>query len=378
MEQRARRQGYARAIVCVALLGASMGAPAHADTDHAGPAQTDQTGHEQNDHGGHSHTGHGDHPQTGWSTGRPDGHAPIGVMADHVHHKGEMMFSYRYMNMYMEGNRDGTDSVGRQEVLDTFMITPTWMTMEMHMFGLMYAPTDRLTVSGMMPFVRKEMKHLTRTGVNFKTRSTGPGDFRLNGLYSLLERGWHRLHLNAGISFPTGSITERDSTPMGPKTLLPYPMRNGSGTFDLLPGATYLGQTPRWSWGAQTIGTVRLGENDHDYSLGDRVDATAWGARKWASWMSSSLRVRFDYWKNVDGHDKRLPPKGATVVPTARPDLRGGKRLDLMAGLNFQGTGKATGHRLAIEGGAPVWQDLDGPQLETDWIVTVGYQFSTH
>ncbi len=40
---------------------------------------------------------------------RADGHAPIGVMGDHMHHKGEWMLSYRYMHMDMEGNRIGTD-----------------------------------------------------------------------------------------------------------------------------------------------------------------------------------------------------------------------------------------------------------------------------
>ena len=38
---------------------------------------------------------------------RPDGHAPIGVMGDHFHKQGEWMFSYCYMHMRMEDNRDG-------------------------------------------------------------------------------------------------------------------------------------------------------------------------------------------------------------------------------------------------------------------------------
>ena len=40
----------------------------------------------------------------GWTSYRPDGNAPIGVMADHYHHKGGVMLSYRYMNMNMKGN----------------------------------------------------------------------------------------------------------------------------------------------------------------------------------------------------------------------------------------------------------------------------------
>ena len=34
---------------------------------------------------------------------RPDGHAPIGVIGDHVHKQGEFMVSFRLMMMRMEG-----------------------------------------------------------------------------------------------------------------------------------------------------------------------------------------------------------------------------------------------------------------------------------
>ena len=39
---------------------------------------------------------------------RPDSHAPIGVMSDHTHEAGEMMFSYRYMFMNMNENYVGS------------------------------------------------------------------------------------------------------------------------------------------------------------------------------------------------------------------------------------------------------------------------------
>ena len=43
--------------------------------------------------------------------------APIGVMGDHLHRKGEWMFSYRYMYMDMDGNRDGSRRVSTQDVI---------------------------------------------------------------------------------------------------------------------------------------------------------------------------------------------------------------------------------------------------------------------
>ena len=64
-------------------------------------------------------------------------------------------------------------------------------------------------------------------------------------------------------------------------------------------------------------------------------------------------------------------------MPTADPDLRGGKRVDALAGLNYVGSGGVlSGHTLGVEAGVPAWQNLDGPQLKTRWTVMAGWQYS--
>jgi nitrous oxide reductase accessory protein NosL len=310
------------------------------------------------------HHGHGHH----------ESYAPVGVMGDHTHGPGDWMLSYRYMFMDMEGNRDGTRRVSESDIFaEGFMVAPTEMTMEMHMAGAMYAPTDDVTLMAMLPYIRFSMDHVTMMGVRFTTKSEGIGDARLTGLYVLHRFGRQQVHLNAGVSFPTGSTDERDDTPAGPDQKLPYPMQLGSGTFDLLPGITYVGQTDNWSWGSQLGGTIRIGRNGEGYSLGDRGALTAWGARKWTRWLSTSLRIDVQGWGNIDGRDNDLNP---AMVPTADPNRRGGERIDLLFGLNLYGQGRwAAGHRLAVEFGIPIHQSLDGPQLETDRIVTAGWQF---
>ncbi|MEM6837768.1 MAG: transporter [Cyanobacteria bacterium P01_C01_bin.120] len=307
-----------------------------------------------------------------WSPSRPDSHAPIGVMGDHTHEQGEVMLSYRYMFMDMDGNRDGTDSLSTAEVLQDFPITPTSMTMQMHMFGAMYAPTNELTLMAMVPYILKEMDHATRRGTEFTTNSEGFGDIRLSGLYKVLDQNRQRIHLNLGLSFPTGSIEERDTTPAGPDQILPYPMQIGSGTFDLHPGVTYLGQSGRWSWGSQAMGILRLGENSNGYRLGNQLMLTAWGARSWTDWFSTSVRLGGRTLGNIDGEDDRLNPN---LIPTANPDLRAGTQLDLGLGLNFYvPQGALQGARLAVEFNLPVYRSLSGPQLETDYSITAGLQ----
>ena len=163
------------------------------------------------------HADHADHesapesPHAGHS--RPAAHAPIGVMGDHPHPKGEAMLSYRYMRMEMKGMREGDESISRGKVLQDFNVTPTSMEMEMHMFGLMYAPIEKVTLSLMVPLVRLEMDHQTGTGRTFTTRSDGIGDISVSALIELWRNEEHEVHANLGLSFPTGSITEEDKLP---------------------------------------------------------------------------------------------------------------------------------------------------------------------
>lgn len=327
---------------------------------------------------------------------RADGHAPIGVMGDHMHGAGEWMVAYRYMHMDMGGNRIGTDEVSPEEIATTvpnrfagrsgqpptLRVVPTDMTMDMHMFGGMYAPTDWLTLMAMGNYTIKEMDHITFQGGagttrlgEFTTRSSGFGDTKLTGLVKLYEQGNNSIHLNAGLSLPTGSITEDDDVlaPNGarPTLRLPYAMQLGSGTFDLLPGITYTGRAGDISWGAQYAATVRLGENDENYAFGDEHKVTAWGAYQWDYWISTSFRLAGESEGDIDGID----PKIVAPVQTADPDNYGGERLDAFLGVNLMGqSGFLRGHRIAVEVGVPLVQDLNGPQMETDWQLVVGYQ----
>lgn len=301
---------------------------------------------------------------------RADDHAPIGVMADHYHGTDEVMFSYRFMRMSMDGNGDGTGKVSESEVLDDYMVAPQGMTTEMHMFGVMYAPSDTVTLMGMLPYIHKSMDHVTGMGDEFTTRASGSGDLKLTALIAPSPGSdWH-FHL--GASAPTGSILEADDTPMG-RTRLPYGMQLGSGTWDVLAGVTLNRRHERGSWGLQLNTTWRTGGNDLDYRLGHEAEATGWGALAFTHWLSGSLRLSARQWGDISGEDETLNPN---MVPTADPDLRAGQRLDAGAGFNMRlPHGALARHRLAVEYMAPLYQDLDGPQLRADDMLVAGWQY---
>ena len=307
------------------------------------------------------------------SLARPGGHAPIGVMGDHMHHDGDIMLSYRYARMSMGGNRDGSKRLSAASVRAQFPIAPVDMDMEMHMFGAMWAPHDRVTLMAMLPLIRLDMKHRTRSGLSFTTRSNGIGDGKLIALIGLWKNQIHRIHFNAGLSLPTGSIRAKDNTPMG-RVRLPYPMQLGSGTFDFLPGVTYVGHQGLYDWGAQLNATLRSGINSKGYRWGNRFGATAWLSRDITSWLSASARVAYSRWRSIRGDDDA---QNRLMAPTADPHRRAGKRVDLLLGANIVlPMGWLRNHRLAIEVGRPIVQHLVGPQLETDWRFMLGWQYA--
>ena len=323
---------------------------------------------------------------------KPNAHAPIGMMGDHTHEAGEMMFSYRLMHMFMEGNRYGNnritnDAVTRpmRPVPSGYLVAPESMRMWMHMFGFMYGWNDTVTLTVMVPYLNNSMNHVTRMGGKFTTRSEGFGDIRFGSLWRLWaveapSIGAHRFHFNLSVSAPTGSIEPTDRTPMG-NIRLPYPMHLGSGTFDFYPGITYGGEMGRASWGIQTIGTLRAGKNSNGFSKGDAYTVNAHGAYEVIeNTLSSSVRLSWNHWEAYDGMDPAIRTtmnvmnRPMRTVQTAFPALLGGQRLDILFGINvllpdFMGLE----NRLAVEGGFPIYQYLDG-QLETDSVVTLGWQ----
>ena len=354
----------------------------------------------------------------------PDGHAhgstgpghddnsPLGVMGDHTHQAGEAMFSYRYGIMEMNGYLDGSTPASTQDILDAgFMMAPTSMRMEMHMMGAMYAASDSITLMAMLPLKRIEMSsrmpmpNMPNMTMTRKAKTSGAGDLKLAGLFPLWAADDHNrtLILNAGLSIPTGSIKETGPGMNGGETMrLPYPMQLGSGTFDLLPGLTYIAEKFGGSWGTQVASVIHLGENGEGYSLGNRFQATTWYSRKLSDTLSASARIEGSTWGNIDGQDAEMNPM-MNMSPNARANLRGGERVDILFGLNIfldtdrwdkwdrlfidkdngqllqakpQENSMDKETRLAIEIGFPVHQDLDGPQMESDWRLMVGLQVS--
>ena len=270
----------------------------------------------------------------------------------------------------------------------TLRIVPTQMRTDMYMLGAMYAPSDAVTLMVMGNYIEKEMDHVTYMGGagttvrgTFQTNPKAFGDTKVAALFPLIgipESGSpsaDELTFKAGVSLPTGSTDETAQilTPMGgtPTVRTPYMMQTGTGTFDLEPSLTYKARRGAVGFGAQAAASIKIDDNKWGYAFGDTYEATAWVSYRPAQWISLSGRVKGRTMGQVEGID----PNIVGPVQTANPDFQGGERIDLIGGINLVGThGALAGHRLGIELGAPVYQDLNGPQMAGDWMLTVGWQ----
>ena len=119
-------------------------------------------------------------------------HAPIGVMGDHYHRRGEFMASIRYMRMDMGKNALGSRGISDQEVIELpnpfamsgmptkLSVVPKSMIMDMVMIGGMYAPSDNLTWMGMIMLKDKSMELTTYNSMMNRDKlgkfSTGSSD----------------------------------------------------------------------------------------------------------------------------------------------------------------------------------------------------------
>jgi len=314
--------------------------------------------------------------------------APKGVMSDHMHKPGEYMLSYTFMRMDMGGNRNGTDSLSPEEVITfanpnpgpaNLRVVPTDMTMDMHMIGGMVGITDWLTGMAMVHYLDNEMDHITfnmagtaRVG-EFTTTSSGFGDTEIGGIFALHDDGAHGLKGQLSLSLPTGSIDEEDDvlTPMGtrPTLRLPYMMQLGTGTYDLRPALTYTYLTDQWTFGGSYNARLHMGRNDEGYTRGDWQEVTTWAGYQFDDTLGMSSSLSFRTEDKIDGQDDQI----AAPVQTADPDNYGGETIHL----GLQGAWKFHNQQTAKVGvSVPLYQDLNGPQMEEDYAFSLRWQNS--
>ena len=222
-----------------------------------------------------------------------------------------------------------------------------------------YGVTQRLALFGIVPVLDKSLDVTTPLGR--RTRSvSGVGDATLLARYTLFQRDkpgqTTRFAPFVGVKAPTGDDDESDD--LGP---LPQPLQLGSGSWDLLVGATVTWQT--LSREVDTSFSYELNGEANDFVFGDeaRIDLS-YQHRLWPRELGEGV-PSFLYGvleSNLIWRDRN------EVSGFEDPDS-GGSTWLLAPGIQY------VSKRLVIEAAVqiPVAQDLQGAALENDFITTL-------
>ena len=319
------------------------------------------------------------------SVNTPFSHGPIGLMGDHSHKKGEWMFSYRNMSMEMSGLRSEKFKLSNNEIFNNnlnesggnYMNAPQDMIMNMHMFGMMYGLSNHTTLMVMLPYLKNSMtlKYRAPSGGEFNSQSEGLGDIKITALHLLKHTEHGNLHLINGLSIPTGEIEETGVLPNDSSVRLPYTMQLGTGSLGYILGVNWLEHRKNKSWGTQIKSTFTTEDNENDYRVGNKYEFNTWFSESINSETSYSLRLNLQSQENITGHDE-LIENLRNDNPLARTD-KGMTTINIGIGLNFLWShGLLKGQRSAVELVIPIYQDVNGIQMNNESILTIGWQYA--
>ena len=107
--------------------------------------------------------------------------------------------------------------------------------------------------------------------------------------------------------------------------------------------------------------------SDQGYRVGETFKLNAWYAHLMRDWLALSFRIEGAWKDNYHGADPDLPQ---AIISTNRPDMRGGEWLRFGYGATILLRG---GNLINAEVLHPVYQDLDGIQLEDDWQFVISW-----
>lgn len=323
------------------------------------------------------------------------GNMPLNIPGAGIPEPHEFRFKISQGVMQMGPLRDGTTDLTEGAVLASgFMAVPSTMQMYMTMFSGAYSFTDDFALMAMTSFKFNRMQmefgpmlKMATGQSGFTMESGGLGDFKLLGKYRLFSDDHlapsQTFSMLFGVSLPTGNI-QKESTrhPVAAQngTLLPFKMQLGSGTVDPIIGLAYqASRDPLW-YGATALYTGRFYDNNQGYQQGDEVRVDVYGLYQWHPksvfhlQLNGSWEDRYsdepDAGKQLGHGHMGFNPDMPFISPLFDPENYGGTKLKVTAGIQWQ---PFPMNIIELNGTVPLYQNLNGPQLEDDFQVMLSW-----
>jgi hypothetical protein len=319
---------------------------------------------------------------------------PIGIFADNNLPQGRFVLSITPTFANYSGILIGTRGVSNEFLVSTvpFFLKPTEkvrivpqdIAVDIQGVRLRYGVTNDFEMILDTGWVEKALDTRVFKGTSGTTpladnypETSSIVDTFLTGVYRIYQDDINRIQVSLGLSFPTGADDATFNDFIGPKGTLSnirafYGMELGTGTFDILPGAVYAGYLGPWSWGLSYRGRLPLDYNPLGYKYGNLHEFNGWGGYTWTPGITTTFRVSGTTQGHIDGFD---PLINGPAVPS-NPLFYGGQRVELFGGGSIDGKLIGIDNALIlVEAGAPVYQNLNGPQIKKDWQAAARFAF---
>jgi hypothetical protein len=320
------------------------------------------------------------------------GNMPLNIFGGGIPEPKEFRFKFSQMIMEMGPLRDGTDEISNDDLIGSangtnFPALPTNMQMYMTMIGAAYSFSDDFAVMGMTSYIENTMRMNLNNGNDFTMTSGGVGDVTLLAKYRAYADDnlvpTNQVSVLFGLSLPSGSINKKFSNHTNDTfngSLLPFKMQLGSGTVDPIIGLTYQGSRDPFWWGFNTQLEVHIYDNQQGYRRAQelRYDFYAMKQVHDKVVVHAQLNGWYEGKFSDEAYDVRVFGAGHNALSTANnlisplfdPDNYGGHKLHFGLGVQFQ---PLPLHVMELTASVPIHQDLNGPQLQDNWMVQFTY-----
>jgi len=313
---------------------------------------------------------------------------PLGVFGDSLPGAGNLLLTLSPQFVESANSLIGTQYASPQQIVATtpwywgptvpVRIVPIRRLDELQSLTLAYGVTKDISIVLSTGMIERHIDLMTFYGTSgiVPRGMSNPGteslqDSQLAGIWRVYQDPIHRIQLNLGMSFPTGANHDPAAVLQPTGVWAPirafYGMQTGTGTFDVMPGALYGGRLGPWSWGLSYRARLPLGVNPEGYMWGNYQEANGWVGYSWVPGFTTTFRVNGNIQDHIVGADWWIAGK----IQAANPNLYGGERIELLGGASLDGKLVGVpGVTLLAEGGAPVYQNLNGPQIAKAWQAT--------
>lgn len=172
-----------------------------------------------------------------------------------------LFFSYNYYHYQMKGHDQATTNIYKfgESTVDLSLLTVTWMQ------------NPNWTFVGLVPHISNRVETVYTPGTSQSLAlidtTKGLGDLRLMAITPVSVDPAHLTFLDIGVTAPTGSINEYFTSNTSQRAA--YNMQLGSGTTDLVLGATVTNTTDSFVSSVRGQATIRGGRNANGYALGN-------------------------------------------------------------------------------------------------------------